>query len=111
MPPDQPVTWTAIAAIIASVGAIIGGLWAVYGAIKGQFEVTRAESESRAVRTHNRIEDLGKEVRDNFVHRDVFSAELRRVDDALAMRDRQHAELAARPAACPFVPHSGRAQE
>lgn len=94
--PDTPITWPALAAVIATAGTILAGLWAVYGQIKRQFEKTRTESEARAVRTHERIDDLRRDIRDHYTTRELHEATTRRLDEALHERDRQLADIAAR---------------
>jgi hypothetical protein len=83
-----------------TVLSMVGGLvWATIGitrALKSDGEKTRADGEARAVRTHERIDDLRQHIDDKCVAKDVFHSELRRVDDALRERDQIHADLSSR---------------
>lgn len=94
--PDQAITWPALAATIATLGTICAGMWAVYGAIKKQFDKAAKAGEARVVRTHQRIDEMHRDVRENFTPRDLHAVEIRRLDQALDERDRQLAELAGR---------------
>lgn len=94
--PDQAITWPALVAVIGTAGTVLTGLWAIYGAIKKQFDAASEAGEARAVRTHQRIDDLHRDMRENFTPRDVHAVEIRRLDEALHERDRQLSELAGR---------------
>lgn len=100
--PEQAITWPALAAVIGTAGTVLAGLWAVYGAIKRQFEKAAEAGEQRAIRTHERIDKLGEHISQTYLPREVHKAEMRRVDDALRERERQLAELSAR-LQCPAI--------
>lgn len=101
------VTWQELAVIGAILSAVFTAAWYIFGAIKRQFETQTerfekqfaaqaTQAEMRTLRTHERIEGLGKEMRETFVPRDLFHAEIRRFDDAIDERDRQINDMADR---------------
>ncbi|HLN23836.1 MAG TPA: hypothetical protein VK558_07615 [Patescibacteria group bacterium] len=96
MPSDSPITWEALAAIVAALVAVGSGGWALLGALKKEFENTRRDSTAGRQRLYERMDAVLKEVRDSFIHRDVYHADMRRLDEALDERDRQINDLSGR---------------
>lgn len=90
------ITWDALGSVIATAATLLGGLWAVYGAIKRQFDKAAELGEDRARRTHQRIDNLREDIHETYLPREVHAADMRRLSDALEERDRLHADLAAR---------------
>ena len=101
------ITWRDMTVIGAAFSAVIPASWFIFHAIKKQFEkqtdrfdrefkeqATQAEERTR--RTHDSIENLGREIRETFVPRDLFNVEIRRLDQALDERDRQMNDFADR---------------
>ncbi len=93
---ENTVTWDAMASLIGTAAAIFSGLWAVYGAIKKQFDKASELGEDRARRTHARIDTLRDDIHEKYLPREVHAADMRRMDEAIGERDRQIEDLAER---------------
>ena len=80
------------------VTALIGGLWKLHSSLKKQFEQNSKQSEDRAIRTHQRIDtlctrteakfdELSKDVRENYIHKEYHTLEMKRIDgEIMALR-------------------------
>jgi FtsZ-interacting cell division protein ZipA len=82
--------WSHIIAIVLSVGSVVvGGLWTLHQSIKSEFRETKLESESRMVRTHERVDGISKDIRENYVHKDLHREIIKRVDGEMDSLRRQ----------------------
>lgn len=81
----------------ATIGvAFVGGFVGFARSVGAKLDASNAASEARAVVTHQRIDDVRKHIDDKCVSKEVYAADLRRIDDALVERDRIHQELSNR---------------
>lgn len=107
MSPDSAITWPMLATLFGILAPVLAGLWAIHGAVKKQFEQTNQKSEDRAVRTHQRIDQLREDIHETYTPREVHAAEVRRLDEAMHERDRQIEDLNGR-LECPGPARRGR---
>lgn len=75
---------------------IVGGQYVVMRNMKLDGDRTRKEGEDRAVRTHERLDNLRQHIDDKCVSKEVYHSDLRRLDDAIRERDQLHADLSSR---------------
>lgn len=79
--------------VVVFAAATVGGVTAF---LRSMFRESEERADRRGEAMDRRFDALSQEMRENFTHRDVFKAEMRRVDDALHVHDRAIGALEAR---------------
>lgn len=74
---EGAITWPQLALFGGALATVIAGLWALWGAIRGEMQSTRKASEEGRARLYDKMDQFAVETRASFTPRELHAAEVR----------------------------------